>query len=198
MFDHFCAYTIWNKVFRWLSFNVWKRYALQPFYNLILCKKIIMEKYYKHLWDFETQPNAGTPARACDVHNWGHAEGFILNASCRSYWVVLGRTATLGQFMEDTWQNIFELPWTLQKIYMRYHHNCLILKFTQQYLGEMMKNISLNSFLREFSLSSLLIRTAKQMPPETINDFLSFLGINSVLTQVLSHSIIWHTQMCST
>lgn len=61
-----------------------------------------MEKCYKPLRDFETQPSTGNPARACDVHNWGHAEGFILKASCRSYRVVLGRTATFGQFMEDT------------------------------------------------------------------------------------------------
>lgn len=61
-----------------------------------------MEKYYKPLRDFQIRLSAGNPIRAYDVHNWGHAEGFILEASRRPYWVVLCRASTLGQFMEDT------------------------------------------------------------------------------------------------
>ena len=39
---------------------------------------------------------------AFEVHNWGRAEGFILDAPSRSCWVVLGRAAALGQFMDGT------------------------------------------------------------------------------------------------
>lgn len=36
------------------------------------------------------------------IHIWGHIESFLLDASSRLCWVVLGRAAALGRFMEGT------------------------------------------------------------------------------------------------
>lgn len=36
------------------------------------------------------------------IHIWGHIESFLLDASSRLCWVMLGRAAALGRFMEGT------------------------------------------------------------------------------------------------